>query len=75
MFCQSSLTTYCMVVMQGHSGKVVAGNYLVKYILAAAGTAVVLPAIESIGSGAFFTVFESFLVDDNNGDLHCDLVG
>ncbi|KAJ7819799.1 MFS transporter [Mycena olivaceomarginata] len=50
LFCFPSLNTYCLDVMQSRSAEVVAGNYLARYLFAAAGSAVVLPAVEKIGS-------------------------
>jgi multidrug resistance protein len=64
LFCFPSLNTYCLDVMQakGLSAEVVAGNYMVRYFFAAAGSAVVLPAVESIGVGWFSTISAGFLV-------------
>jgi len=57
-----SLNTYCLDVMQKRSSEVVAGNYLLRYLFACAGTAVCLPAIEAIGVGWFSTISSVFLV-------------
>ncbi|PSR99025.1 major facilitator superfamily domain-containing protein [Coniella lustricola] len=62
LFCFPSLNTYCLDVMQGRGSDVIAGNYFIRYCFAAAGTAVVLPAIEKIGVGAFSTISASFMV-------------
>ncbi|KAF2427148.1 MFS transporter [Tothia fuscella] len=62
LFCFPSLNTYCLDVMQKRSGEVVAGNYLVRYLVGAFGTAVCLPAIEKIGVGWFSTISALFLV-------------
>lgn len=62
LFCFPSLNTYCLDVMQGRSGEVVAGNYMVRYFFGAFGTAVVLPAVERIGVGWFSTISALFLV-------------
>ncbi|KAJ7348839.1 MFS transporter [Mycena albidolilacea] len=62
LFCFPSLNTYCLDVMQSRSAEVVAGNYLARYLFAAAGSAVVLPAVEKIGVGWFSTVSALFLV-------------
>ncbi|KAJ7789852.1 MFS transporter [Mycena olivaceomarginata] len=63
LFCFPSLNTYCLDVMQSRSAaEVVAGNYLARYLFAAAGSAVVLPAVEKIGVGWFSTVSGLFLV-------------
>lgn len=64
LFCFPSLNTYCLDVMQskGRSAEVVAGNYMVRYFFAAAGSAAVLPAIEKIGVGWFSTISCGFLI-------------
>jgi hypothetical protein len=58
----ASLNTYCLDVMQKRSAEVVAGNYLLRYLFACAGTAVCLPAIQAIGVGWFSTISAAFLV-------------
>lgn len=64
LFCFPSLNTYCLDVMQskGRSAEVVAGNYMVRYLFGAAGSAAVLPAIEKIGVGWFSTLSCAFLI-------------
>ncbi|KAJ9622266.1 hypothetical protein H2203_006484 [Taxawa tesnikishii (nom. ined.)] len=62
LFCFPSLNTYCLDVMQTRSAEVVAGNYVFRYVFAATGTAVCLPAIEAIGVGWFSTISAGFLV-------------
>lgn len=62
LFCFPSLNTYCLDVMQSRSSEVVAGNYMLRYLFAAAGSACVLPAVEKIGIGWFSTVSAGFLV-------------
>ncbi|KAJ7474358.1 major facilitator superfamily domain-containing protein [Mycena galericulata] len=62
LFCFPSLNTYCLDVMQSRSAEVVAGNYMVRYFFAAAGSAVVLPAVDRIGVGWFSTISAGFLV-------------
>ncbi|EXJ87963.1 hypothetical protein A1O1_04890 [Capronia coronata CBS 617.96] len=64
LFCFPSLNTYCLDVMQakGRSAEVVAGNYMIRYLFAAAGSAVCLPAIESIGVGWFCVISAGFLI-------------
>lgn len=61
LFCFPSLNTYCLDVMQNKSAEVIAGNYMVRYLFAALGTATVLPAIEAIGVGWFSTISAGFL--------------
>jgi multidrug resistance protein len=62
LFCFPSLNTYCLDVMQGRSAEVVAGNYFMRYMFAAAGSAVCLPAVRAIGVGWFSTISAFFLV-------------
>ncbi|KAF2800480.1 MFS general substrate transporter [Melanomma pulvis-pyrius CBS 109.77] len=62
LFCFPSLNTYCLDVMQGRSAEVVAGNYMVRYMFAAAGSAACLPAVRKIGVGWFSTISALFLV-------------
>lgn len=64
LFCFPSLNTYCLDVMQakGLSAEVVAGNYMIRYFFAAAGSAVCLPAIEAIGVGWFSTISAFFMI-------------
>ena len=62
LFAFPSLNTYCLDVMPGRSGEVIAANYAVRYLFACLGTAVVLPAVESIGIGWFSTISTLFLL-------------
>src|SRR2546423_8513163 len=64
LFCFPSLNTYCLDVMQAkcRSAEVVAGNYMIRYLFAAAGSAVVLPPIKKIGVGWFSTISCGFLL-------------
>jgi multidrug resistance protein len=62
LFCFPSLNTYCLDVMQGRGAEVIAGNYLVRYLFACMGTAVVIPAINGVGVGWFSTISAAFLV-------------
>ncbi|KAJ5051508.1 uncharacterized protein L3040_001284 [Drepanopeziza brunnea f. sp. 'multigermtubi'] len=62
LFCFPSLNTYCLDVMQSHSAEVMAGNYMLRYLFAALGSATVLPAVERVGVGWFSTVSAAFLV-------------
>ncbi|KAI0386868.1 MFS general substrate transporter [Hypomontagnella monticulosa] len=61
LFCFPSLNTYCLDVMPGRGAEVIAGNYALRYLLACAGTAVVLPAINGIGVGWFSTISALFV--------------
>ncbi|KAK5737027.1 hypothetical protein LTR17_006988 [Elasticomyces elasticus] len=62
LFCFPSLNTYCLDVMQKQSAEVVAGNYVIRYFFAAAGSAACLPVIERIGVGWFSTISAGFLI-------------
>ena len=62
LFCFPSLNTYCLDVMQANGAEVIAGNYMIRYLFAALGSATVLPAVESIGVGWFSTISALFLV-------------
>ncbi|TEA13499.1 Itaconate transport protein [Colletotrichum sidae] len=62
LFCFPSLNTYCLDVVPGRSAEVIAGNFMVRYLFGAAGSAVVLPAVDKIGVGWFSTVSAAFLV-------------
>lgn len=62
LFCFPSLNTYCLDVMPTRSGEVVAGNYVIRYIFACAGTAAVLPGVQAIGVGWFSTISVFFLL-------------
>lgn len=62
LFCFPSLNTYCLDVMQDNGAEVIAGNYMIRYLFAALGSATVLPAVEKIGVGWFSTISAGFLV-------------
>lgn len=62
LFCFPSLNTYCLDVMQARSAEVVAGNYFMRYMFAAVGSAVCLPGVRAIGVGWFSTISALFLV-------------
>ncbi|KAF3770601.1 hypothetical protein M406DRAFT_67002 [Cryphonectria parasitica EP155] len=63
-FCFPSLNTYCLDVAQARnkSAEAVAGNFMVRYLFGAVGSAVVLPATESIGVGWFSTISALLMV-------------
>lgn len=62
LFCFPSLNTYCLDVLPDVGAEVIAGNYMVRYLFGAVGTAVVLPAVESIGVGWFSTISAGFMM-------------
>ncbi|KAI0514542.1 major facilitator superfamily domain-containing protein [Xylaria bambusicola] len=62
LFCFPSLNTYCLDVMSGRGAEVIAGNYAIRYLFGCVATAVVLPAIQSIGVGWFSTISTLFLL-------------
>ena len=61
LFAFPSINAYCLDVMPGRGADVTAGNYAARYLAAAIGTAVVLPAVDSIGVGWFCTISAAFL--------------
>ncbi|KAI0407621.1 major facilitator superfamily domain-containing protein [Xylaria palmicola] len=61
LFCFPSLNTYCLDVMSGRGAEVIAGNYAMRYLFGCVATAIVLPAIKSIGVGWFSTITAFFL--------------
>lgn len=61
LFCFPSLNTYCLDVMPGRSGEVVAGNYVIRYLFACAATGAVLPGINAMGVGWFSTISALFM--------------
>lgn len=61
LFCFPSLNAYCLDVMPSSSAEVIAGNYVLRYLFAAMGTALVLPAVEGVGVGWFSSVSALFL--------------
>lgn len=62
LFCFPALNVYCIEALPDRSSDVIAGNYTVRFLFGAFGTAVVLPAIEKIGVGWFSTISAGFLV-------------
>lgn len=64
-FCQlmvfPGLNSYCLDILPARSAEVIAGNYLVRYLFAAVGSALALPAINRIGVGWFSTISAVFL--------------
>jgi hypothetical protein len=62
LFSFPSLNTYCLDCMPGNGAEVIAGNYMVRYLFGALGTATVLPAVEKIGVGWFSTISAAFLM-------------
>lgn len=76
-FCFPSLNSYLLDVAQarGKSAEAVAGNFLVRYSFGAVGSAVVLPAVETIGVGWFSTVSAALMVVGALGVQLCILRG
>ncbi|KAF8191675.1 major facilitator superfamily domain-containing protein [Mycena galopus ATCC 62051] len=62
LICFPSLNAYSLDVMQNRSAEAVGVNYMARYFFAAAGSAVVLPAVKKIGVGWFSTITSGFLV-------------
>jgi MFS family permease len=59
--CFPSINTYCVESMPQLKGDAIAGNYVVRFIAAAIGTAFVLDEIKEIGIGWTSTVSAAFL--------------
>ncbi|KAI5310306.1 hypothetical protein KEM55_008730 [Ascosphaera atra] len=64
MICIPSLNTYCLDVLQeqGRTADALSCNYFPRYIAAAVGTAVVIPAVQGIGLGWFCVITAAILV-------------
>ncbi|KAL5612209.1 hypothetical protein BROUX41_000251 [Berkeleyomyces rouxiae] len=71
LFCFPAINTYCMDVNQARSAEVIGGNYLFRYIFAAGGSAIVLPAIDAMGLGWYTTISTAFLIISTGGLLAC----
>jgi len=61
--------------MQQNGAEVIAGNYMIRYLFAALGSATVLPAVEKIGVGWFSTISALFLVVSSLATLAAVLWG
>lgn len=72
-FCFPSLNTYCLDVAQarGRTAEAVAGNFMVRYLFGAVGSAVVIPAVEGVGVGWFSTVTAGLVVLGALGVVAC----
>jgi predicted MFS family arabinose efflux permease len=62
LFCFPSLNVYCLEFNPSRATEIVAGNFCLRYLFGALGTALVLPAIEKIGVGWFSTISSISLV-------------
>ncbi|KAL4724519.1 hypothetical protein ACLX1H_007960 [Fusarium chlamydosporum] len=62
MICLPRLNTYCIEVRDGKGSEVMAGNLFIRFIVAAIGTAVCIPAIETIGVGWMSTITVLFII-------------
>ncbi|OLN87476.1 Dityrosine transporter 1-like protein 4 [Colletotrichum chlorophyti] len=62
MICFPCLNSYCLDVFRERAAEVMAGNYFIRYVFAAVGTALVLPGIQGIGVGWFSTVSALFVM-------------
>ncbi|KAI6784016.1 uncharacterized protein J7T54_004562 [Emericellopsis cladophorae] len=56
LLCFPSLNTYCLDVLSGRGSEVMAGHPMVWYFFGAGASALVLPAVSSIGVGWFSTI-------------------
>ncbi|KAL0944825.1 MFS transporter [Colletotrichum truncatum] len=67
MVCFPCLNSYCLDVFRDRAAEVMAGNYFIRYVLAAVATAVCLPGVQGIGVGWFSTVSALFVVISSIG--------
>ncbi|KAH8168707.1 major facilitator superfamily protein [Sarocladium implicatum] len=56
LFCNPSINTYCLDVMPDRGAESLAWNFFVRYMFGAVASAVVIPAITTIGVGWFSTI-------------------
>ncbi len=57
-----AVNTYCIDVVPGRSTEVLGGNYFIRYMFGAAGTALAIPATDGIGIGWFCTISTAFIL-------------
>ncbi|KAI2628494.1 MFS general substrate transporter [Hypoxylon sp. NC1633] len=69
LFCFPSLNAYCLDIIPGRGGEVIAANFTMRYLFATISTAVVLPAIEAIGVGWYSTITFFILVASTGGTV------
>lgn len=69
LFCFPSLNAYCLDVIPGRGGEVIAANFTLRYLFATISTAVVLPAIEAIGVGWYSTITFFILMAATGGTV------
>ncbi|KAJ4265522.1 hypothetical protein NW762_004811 [Fusarium torreyae] len=62
LFCFPSYNTYCLDVMPGQGAEVAATNFFARYLVGCVASAVVLPAVESVGIGWFSTISAAYLI-------------
>ncbi|CAK7200717.1 hypothetical protein SEUCBS139899_003416 [Sporothrix eucalyptigena] len=57
-----AINTYCIDVVPGRSTEVLGGNFFIRYMFGAAGTALAIPATDGIGIGWFCTISTVFIL-------------
>ncbi|ERS95115.1 hypothetical protein HMPREF1624_08607 [Sporothrix schenckii ATCC 58251] len=57
-----AINTYCIDVVPGRSTEVLGGNFFIRYMFGAAGTALAIPATDAIGIGWFCTISTAFIL-------------
>ncbi|VUC25187.1 unnamed protein product, partial [Clonostachys rosea] len=67
LVCLPCLNTYCLEVIEGRGNDVMAGNLFVRYSVAAIGTALCLPGINTIGVGWWSTISAIFVAASSFG--------
>lgn len=61
-FAFPSLNVYCLDVLQERSAEIIAGNFMVRYLIGAVCSAAVVTATEEIGVGIFSTISAAFMI-------------
>ncbi|KAF7534996.1 hypothetical protein G7Z17_g13283 [Cylindrodendrum hubeiense] len=69
LFCFPSYNTYAIDVMPGHGAEVAATNFFVRYLMGCVASAVVLPAVQTIGIGWFSTITAAYLMASALGTM------
>ncbi|KAK7419882.1 hypothetical protein QQX98_003069 [Neonectria punicea] len=69
LFCFPSYNTYCIDVMPGQGAEVAATNFFMRYLMGCVASAVVLPAVQTIGIGWFTTVTAAYMMASALGTM------
>ncbi|OAA62848.1 Major facilitator superfamily domain, general substrate transporter [Niveomyces insectorum RCEF 264] len=64
-----AINTYCVEIVPNRATEVLGGNYFIRYMFAAAGTSLAIPATNGIGIGWFCTISVGFILCASVGVL------